>query len=135
LNCFKKIENGNNEMMDSQSQLKENIFYIQANQEEQKEALNNLGIIMNVTSHNILQLEKEILETKENVINVGKRIETTTSRIATQGLLLKVVSKGVENINTDIKKTNEEMQKIKKQNDSNQIILADNNQKFDLTII
>jgi hypothetical protein len=47
-----KIETGNNEMMDSQSQLKANISYIQANQEEQKEALNNLEIIINVTSHN-----------------------------------------------------------------------------------
>jgi hypothetical protein len=44
---------------------------------------------------------------------VRKRTETTTSRITNQRLFLKVVSKVVENINTGIKKANEEMQKKK----------------------
>jgi prefoldin subunit 5 len=107
---------------------------LQNEQNECKEKLNAITIL-NQTSidrtekvRNETMLELETM--KRNCNEIKQKIESMNSKIASLGTFTKMISESIENIETTNKKGSEEMQKVKKQMETNQIITANNNQKI-----
>jgi chromosome segregation ATPase len=74
-------------------------------------------------------MEKGMKEMKENLNDIQMKIDKIDSRQASTGMMVRM---NLKNMNIIAKKTNEDVQKVKKQTETNQVILADNRQKLNI---